>query len=50
MKAYCGKALHSEVYLLQQPTLLSYTKLQSYVSELPLQLEVANEIEAKVTM
>lgn len=50
IKAYCVKPVHLGAYLLQQLTLFSYTKLQSYISELPCQLEVASEIEAKVIM
>lgn len=44
------KPLHSEVYLLPSLTSLSYANLPSYISELLFQLEVADEIEAKVTM
>lgn len=50
IKAYHVKPLHSEVYLLPSLTSLSYANLPSYISKLPFQLEVADEIEAKVTM
>lgn len=50
MKTYHGKPLYLEVYLLQQLNLLSYARLQSYISELPVQLEAANKIETQVTL